>query len=159
MTPFEYVSVLLSIVVSLALTHLLIGITRIIKVGVSRWSVPLVRVADPCRRVSAPLSDRRQMGWPDNREGPRIAWAKGDQSSEGGQPLEDRREHRCFPSQLQVGDEPGDEDDVERPRAHDLVGDAEVAAARVSCRRSHASARPGLRSETVPDPPRQNRTL
>lgn len=42
MTPFEYVSVLLSIVVSLALTHLLIGITKMIKVGVSRWSVPLV---------------------------------------------------------------------------------------------------------------------
>ena len=42
MTPFEYVSVLLSIVISLALTHLLIGITKIIKAGVSRWSIPLV---------------------------------------------------------------------------------------------------------------------
>ena len=42
MTPFEYVSVLLSIVISLALTHLLIGITRIIKSGVRRWSIPLV---------------------------------------------------------------------------------------------------------------------
>ncbi|MDH4105858.1 MAG: hypothetical protein OEW50_07425 [Gammaproteobacteria bacterium] len=42
MTPFEYVSVLLSIVISLALTHLMIGITRIIKAGVSRWSIPLV---------------------------------------------------------------------------------------------------------------------
>ena len=42
MTPFEYVSVLLSVVVSLALAHLLIGITRIIKAGVSRWSTPMV---------------------------------------------------------------------------------------------------------------------
>ena len=42
MTPFEYVSVLLSIVVSLALAHLLIGIAKIIKVGVSRWSIPLL---------------------------------------------------------------------------------------------------------------------
>src|SRR5512137_904719 len=42
MTPFEYVSVLLSVVVSLALAHLLIGITKIIKAGVSRWSIPLI---------------------------------------------------------------------------------------------------------------------
>lgn len=42
MTPFEYVSVLLSIVISLALAHLLIGIAKIIKAGVSRWSVPLL---------------------------------------------------------------------------------------------------------------------
>jgi hypothetical protein len=42
MTPFEYVSVLLSMVVSLALAHLLIGITRIIKAGVSRWSIPML---------------------------------------------------------------------------------------------------------------------
>lgn len=42
MTPFEYISVLLSIVVSLALTHLLIGIARIIKAGVSRWSLPAI---------------------------------------------------------------------------------------------------------------------
>jgi hypothetical protein len=42
MTAFEYVSVLLSIVVSLALAHLLIGITSIIKAGVSRWSIPLI---------------------------------------------------------------------------------------------------------------------
>ena len=42
MTPFEYVSVLLSIVVSLALAHLLIGIAKMIKVGISRWSIPLL---------------------------------------------------------------------------------------------------------------------
>ena len=42
MTPFEYVSVLLSIVVSLALAHLLIGIAKMIKVGIRRWSIPLL---------------------------------------------------------------------------------------------------------------------
>ena len=42
MTPFEYVSVLLSMVVSIAFAHLLIGITKIIKAGVSRWSIPLL---------------------------------------------------------------------------------------------------------------------
>jgi hypothetical protein len=42
MTPFEYVSVLLSVVISLALAHLLIGITKIVKAGVSRWSIPLM---------------------------------------------------------------------------------------------------------------------
>jgi len=42
MTAFEYVSVLLSIVVSLALAHLLIGVARVIKVGASRVSVPLL---------------------------------------------------------------------------------------------------------------------
>jgi hypothetical protein len=42
MTPFEYVSVLLSIVISLALAHLLVGVAKIIKVGVSRWSIPLI---------------------------------------------------------------------------------------------------------------------
>jgi hypothetical protein len=48
MTPFEYVSVLLSIVMSLALTHLLIGITEMIKAGVSRWSIPLVGTHENC---------------------------------------------------------------------------------------------------------------
>jgi hypothetical protein len=42
MTSFEYVSVLLSIVVSMALAHLLIGVSQIIRLGVSRWSVPLL---------------------------------------------------------------------------------------------------------------------
>jgi hypothetical protein len=42
MTSFEYVSVLLSIVVSLALAHLLIGVAKVIKVGASRFSVPLL---------------------------------------------------------------------------------------------------------------------
>jgi hypothetical protein len=42
MTAFEYVSVLLSIVISLALAHLLVGVTKIIRAGVRRWSVPLV---------------------------------------------------------------------------------------------------------------------
>ena len=38
MSTFEYVSILLSIVVSLGLAHLLHGIASLIKAGVSRWS-------------------------------------------------------------------------------------------------------------------------
>jgi hypothetical protein len=42
MTAFEYVSILLSIVVSLALAHLLHGVALIIKAGVSRGSAIVV---------------------------------------------------------------------------------------------------------------------
>lgn len=42
MTAFEYVSILLSIVVSLALAHLLHGVATVIKAGVSRWSAVVV---------------------------------------------------------------------------------------------------------------------
>ena len=42
MTAFEYVSILLSIVVSLALAHLLHGFAQIIKAGVSRGSAIVV---------------------------------------------------------------------------------------------------------------------
>ncbi|MFO1408281.1 MAG: hypothetical protein U1F08_12245 [Steroidobacteraceae bacterium] len=38
MSAFEYASILLSIVVSLALAHLLHGVAAIIKAGVARWS-------------------------------------------------------------------------------------------------------------------------
>ena len=42
MTAFEYVSILLSIVVSLALAHLLHGTAQILKAGVSRRSAIVV---------------------------------------------------------------------------------------------------------------------
>jgi hypothetical protein len=41
MRPFDYVSVLLSIVISLALAHVLTGIGRMIESGVRRFSIPL----------------------------------------------------------------------------------------------------------------------
>ena len=43
MTSFEYVSVLLSIVISIALARMLTGIARMIRSGVVRFSVPLVQ--------------------------------------------------------------------------------------------------------------------
>ncbi len=43
MGPFEYISVLLSIVISLALAHLLSGIARMIENGVRRFSIPLAQ--------------------------------------------------------------------------------------------------------------------
>lgn len=42
MLPFDYVAVLLSIVISLALTHLLTGVAAMIQNGVRNFSLPLV---------------------------------------------------------------------------------------------------------------------
>lgn len=41
MRPFDYLSVLFSIVISLAITHVLVGIAQMIRVGVRNFSVPL----------------------------------------------------------------------------------------------------------------------
>ena len=43
MGSFDYIAVLLSIVISLALAHLLIGIAHMIQDGVRRFSIPLVQ--------------------------------------------------------------------------------------------------------------------
>jgi hypothetical protein len=43
MAPFEYVSVLLSIVISIALARILTGIARMIRSGVVRFSIPLAQ--------------------------------------------------------------------------------------------------------------------
>jgi hypothetical protein len=43
MQPFDYIAVLLSIVISLALAHLLTGIAHIIQNGFCRFSVPLAQ--------------------------------------------------------------------------------------------------------------------
>jgi hypothetical protein len=43
MTPFDYISVLLSIVISIALAHILTGIARMIRSGVVRFSIPLAQ--------------------------------------------------------------------------------------------------------------------
>lgn len=49
MGPFEYIAVLLSIVISLALAHLLAGIAHMIDKGVRRFSIPLAAAVDPAR--------------------------------------------------------------------------------------------------------------
>jgi len=43
MSAFGYISVLLSIVISLALAHLLTGIAHMIDKGVRRFSIPLAQ--------------------------------------------------------------------------------------------------------------------
>jgi hypothetical protein len=43
MQPFDYVAVLLSIVISFALAHLLTGVARMIQNGVRRFSIPLAQ--------------------------------------------------------------------------------------------------------------------
>jgi len=43
MQPFDYVAVLLSIVISLAVAHLLSGIATIIQEGIRRFSIPLAQ--------------------------------------------------------------------------------------------------------------------
>jgi hypothetical protein len=50
-------------------------------------------------------------------------------------PLEKMRVTLLLPVLLEVGDEAGDEHDVDRPVSRHLVGDVEVAAARVADRR------------------------
>src|SRR4029450_1646978 len=65
---------------------------------------------------------------------------------ERGEALEEPREPRLLPHQLDIGDPPGHIHEVERSVAHDLVRDAQVAAARV----------PGLRTLHVAlSPPEQ----
>src|ERR1700688_4927954 len=43
MRPFDYISVLLFFVISLALAHLLTGIAHMIQNGIRRFSIPLVQ--------------------------------------------------------------------------------------------------------------------
>ena len=56
---------------------------------------------------------------------PRLS--KRIEARERGEPLEEARERRELPLQLQVRDEPEDEHEVDRPVADDLVGDRGVA--------------------------------
>ena len=63
---------------------------------------------------------------------PGAALVEEDQARERGEPLEEARAARLLPVQLEVGDEPGHEDQVDRAVADDLVGDVDVAALRVA---------------------------
>ena len=55
---------------------------------------------------------------------------------------------RLLPVLLEVGDEAGEEDEVDRPVAGHLVGDAEVAAAGVADRRAHRRLGPRAGART-----------
>ena len=54
-----------------------------------------------------------------------------DHPRERGERLEEARRRLVLPDQLDVGDEAGDDDEVELALAEDLVGDVDVAAAGV----------------------------
>ena len=70
-----------------------------------------------------------------------AALVEADQAGDRAEPFEEVRVARLLPVLLEVGDEAGDEHEVDRPVAGHLVGDVEVAAARVADRR--ANRRPG----------------
>src|SRR4029453_5078287 len=61
----------------------------------------------------------------------RAALVEADQARERSEPLEEVGVRRIPPVDLEVREEPGDEDQVERSVAGQLVGDVDVAAPRV----------------------------
>src|SRR5439155_12715053 len=62
---------------------------------------------------------------------PRAALVEADEPRERAQPLEEVGRPRVLPLVFEMGHKAGDEDEVKRPRARDLVGDVEIAALRV----------------------------
>src|SRR5205823_11406522 len=70
----------------------------------------------------------------------RAALVEDDQTREGGEPLEEARQRRLLPRQLDVRHPARDEDEIQRPFADDLVGDVDVAAAGEAGLRSHEAS-------------------
>ena len=62
----------------------------------------------------------------------RPALVKADQTGERREPEEQRPEQRQPPRELDMRDKPRNENEVQGPVAHDLVGDVDVAAARIA---------------------------
>ena len=82
---------------------------------------------------------RLEVGQPDAAVGePGPALVEADQPCERAQALEEACVLRVLPVDLEVGEEPRDEHEVERPVAGHLVGDVDVPAARVPDRAAHA---------------------
>jgi hypothetical protein len=69
-----------------------------------------------------------------------AALVEPDQTSEGRKLLQEGREGRELPLDLEVRHVPRDEDEVERAVTDDLVGDVDVAAARVAGLGTHAGS-------------------
>ena len=61
-----------------------------------------------------------------------AALVEEDQPRHRREPREEAREQRLVPEPFEVRDPAHDEDQVDRTRAHDLIGDVDVAAARVA---------------------------
>ena len=73
-----------------------------------------------------------EIGQPDTSiRQPRPALVEADQPREGSKPAEEARQLGVFPLDLEVREESGDEHEVERPAARDLVRDVDVPALRV----------------------------
>ena len=85
--------------------------------------------------VVHPLLERRQLRHAVREAG--AALVEQDQPRERGEPEEEARERGLLPEVLEVRDPAHHEHEVERAVAHDLVGDVDVAAARVAHARSH----------------------
>ena len=72
---------------------------------------------------------------------PRAALVEQDQSRERRELLEETRDARVRPLQVEVRDETRHEDEVERTVAHDLKGDVDLPATRVTCLWRHRTPR------------------
>jgi hypothetical protein len=109
--------------------------------------------------VVDPLLERGRLGDGVGEPGPALV--EEDQARESAEALEEASEWKRVPLKLEVGGEPEDEDDVDRPLAYDLVGDRGVARFGIPCRRSHhllaavtcVSAWGAERDDVLPRPP------
>ena len=81
--------------------------------------------------VVHPLFERRQTVDGHAVGETRAALVEEDEAREGGEAAQEAREARLAPEVLEVRDPAHDEDEVERPVADDLIGDVDLAAARV----------------------------
>ena len=91
------------------------------------------RIHDRAHVVHARL-EVGHAGWPVGQTG--AALVEPDQACDRAEPFEEVRVARLLPVLLEVGDEAGEEYEVDRPVAGHLVGDAEVATARIPDRRA-----------------------
>ena len=104
------------------------------------------RVHDGTHVVHARLEVRQ----PDAAVGePRASLVEADQPCERPEPLEEVGVGRALPVDLEVGEEPLDEYEVEGAVAGDLVGDVHLAAARVPDRAAHPGRIARRREEQV----------
>src|SRR5262249_16004065 len=64
-----------------------------------------------------------------------AAFVEHDEAAEGSQPAQELGVSRILPVDIEIGDKAGNEDQIDRSVAYDLVGDANVSAASVMGRR------------------------
>src|SRR5215210_40764 len=123
--------------------------------------------------VVHPLLERRQLIVGDVVGEAGAALVEQDQARERREPPEEARQLRLLPHELDVRDPAGNVDEIERPLAHDLVGDVDVAASGVArlgrrhprtANRRHAVGTPfsscsPRSSNSIPEPPTRSFTV